>query len=600
MKRAHLVAIAALVLTAGVVTGVVAAATHSNAATIGHAFPEPGSIAASPQTAITVRGISARQVGQVAVTGAKSGQHTGKLSASRDGDGATFTPDNPFQAGEKVSVHTDGKVSGARKGTFDFTVAHLAKPATTKSTPGKATTSSYHSAPDLNPPVVTVKTTGTVFNGLLASAPDEGADGLLLTDDNGQPVWYQPARAGHIVGDLHVGTYRGKQVLVYFDGTEGFGPGNYRGSWHMLNTSYQQIATISAGNGAQADLHDILLRKDGTAVVESYDPVVMDMTKYGGKNRATVLDCEIQQIDVATGAVLFEWHSLDHLRPAESYADLTGPVVDYFHANSLAADPRHPNNVIVSSRHTSQVFALSLKTGKISWRVGGKHPTLKLAAGALDPVDVKGQKLPFSYQHDARLQADGTLTVYDNGNQRLPHHPYSRAASFTLNLRAHTVTENNNKELRHKPDFYGEATGDAEHLPNGDTFISWGTTGKATEYNAQGEPVSEITTPMTYRMLKAPWHAKPKTRPAVATAMRSDSRATAYASWNGATEVGKWEVLAGTNANKLRVVATAKPTGFETAITLPSAASTGYVQIRAVNASGTTLKDSVPTRIVQP
>lgn len=599
MKRAHLVVIAAIVLTAGVVTGVVAEATHSSAATIGHAFPEPGSIAASPQTAITVRGISAKQVGHVTVTGAKSGKHTGKLSASADGDGTTFSPDKPFQAGEKVTVHTDGKISQAHKGTFAFTVAHLAKPAATKSAPGKATTSSYHSAPDLNPPVVSVKTTGTVFNGLLASAPEEGADGLLLTDGNGQPVWYQPAPAGQIVGDLHVATYKGKQVLVYFQGSQGFGPGNYRGSWHMLNSSYQQVATVSAGNGAKADLHDILLRKDGTAVVESYDPVVMDMRKYGGKKNATVLDCEIQQIDVATGAVLFEWHSLDHLGPAESYADLTSQVVDYFHANALAADPRHPNNVIVSSRHLSQVFALNLKTGKIGWRVGGKHPTLTLAKGAADPVDVKGHLLPFSYQHDARLQADGTLTVYDNGNQRSPH-PFSRAASFTLNLRAHTVTENNNKELRHKPDFYGDATGDAEHLPNGDTFVSWGTTGKATEYNAQGQPVSEITTPMTYRMLKAPWHAKPKTRPAVATAMGSNSRATVYVSWNGATEVANWEVLAGTTANNLRVVATAKRSGFETPITLPSAASTGYVQVRAVNAAGTALKDSAPTRIVQP
>jgi hypothetical protein len=599
MKRSHVVVIAAVILAAGVVSGVVVQATHSNAATIGHAFPEPGSIAASPQTAITVRGISAKQVGHVAVTGAVSGKHTGKLSASRDGDGATFTPDTPFQAGEKVTVHTDGKVSGAHKGTFAFTVAHLAKPATAPSTPGKTTTSSYHSAPDLNPPALSVKNNGTVFNGLLASAPDEGADGLLLSDESGQPVWFQPAAPGHVVGDLHVATYKGKQVLVYFDGTEGFGAGNYRGSWHMLNSSYQQIATISAGNGAKADLHDILLRKDGTAVVEAYDPVVMDMRKYGGKKRATVLDCEIQQIDIASGAVLFEWHSLDHLRPAESYADLTGSVVDYFHANTLAADPRHPNNVIVSSRHLSQVFSLNVKTGKIGWRVGGKHPTLTLTKGAVDTLDVNGQQLPFSYQHDARLQADGTLTVYDNGNQRSPH-PFSRAASFTLDLRAHTVTENNGRELRHKPDLYGDATGDFEHLPNGDTFVSWGTTGKATEYNGKGQPVSEITTPMTYRMLKAPWHATPKTRPALATAMRSDSRATVYASWNGATEVASWQVLAGSSSDNLRVVATARRSGFETAITLPAAASTGYVRIRAVNAAGTALKDSATTRIVQP
>ena len=43
---------------------------------------------------------------------------------------------------------------------------------------------------------------------------------------------------------------------------------------------------------------------------------------------------------------------------------------------------------------------------------------------------------------------------------------------------------------------------------------------------------------------------------------------TVYASWNGATEVAEWEVLAGASTGDLQVVATHGRTGFETAIEL--------------------------------
>jgi hypothetical protein len=596
MNRTRVVVVVAVALVAAGGVAAAAQVARSGPSAVEHVYPEPGSIAAAPGTSITVRGISAKKIGTLTVKGSQTGTHAGSLALSRDGDGATFTPKAPFKEGEKVTVRTNAKVAGASHKAYSFTVAHHAEPAAAKTLPTPPASGPYRTRPEMDPPAVKVDTTGVAFNGLLASAPDEGASGLLLSDQTGQPVWFKPATPGHTVGDLHVATFHGKQVLVYFDGTEGFGPGNYRGSWHILNSAYQQIATMSAGNGASADLHDILLRSDGTAIVESYDPVVMDMRKYGGKARATVLDCEIQQIDVATGDVLFEWHSLDHLAPSESYADLTGSVVDYFHANTLAADPQHPNNIIVSARHLSQVFSLSLKTGKIGWRVGGKHPTLHLAKGAVDTVPVGGKQIPFSYQHDARIQSDGTLTVYDNGNQRKPG--FSRMASFTLDLGKHTVTENNGAEIRHKPDLYGDATGDARKLPNGDTFISWGTTGHATEYDADKHVVAEITTSQTYRMFNADWHGAPVTRPSVATAVNADSQTTVYVSWNGATDVASWQVVSGPDATHLKPVTTAKRDGFETAIALPGDAN--YVQVQALNASGTVIGTSISTQILRP
>ncbi|HEX3815331.1 MAG TPA: arylsulfotransferase family protein [Mycobacteriales bacterium] len=452
--------------------------------------------------------------------------------------------------------------------------------------------SAYHSRPDLRPPTLTVRRTAPSDPGLLLSTPQSGRSGLLISDDAGQPVWFKPAGKGRTVGNLRVDTYRGKKVLAYFDGV---GSGYYRGEWHLLDTSYRQIATIAAGDGAQADIHDLLLRPDGTAIIECYTPVTRDLSAEGGSAHTTVLDSEIQQIDVATGKVLFDWHSLDHLPVTESYANLKRSPVDYMHTNTLAADPGNPDNVIVSARHLSQVFALNLKTGKIGWRVGGKHPTLKLTKGAVDPAPVGGQQLPFSFQHDAIVQPDGTLTVFDNGNQRKP--PYSRAASFTLDPAAHTVTEINSAAIRHSPDIYGGAHGSTQKLPGGHTLVSWGTTGRATEYDSRNHPVEEITSTDSYRLLRQPWQATPSGLPAVVAGASAPGKATAYVSWNGATDVTTWQVLAGSTAQTLHTVATVQRAGFETAIAIP--ANSAYVSVRAKNVHGTTIGTSAPVTVRQ-
>ena len=56
-------------------------------------------------------------------------------------------------------------------------------------------------------------------------------------------------------------------------------------------------------------------------------------------------------------------------------------------------------------------------TGKILWTLGGAEDDFHLA---------DGQR--FSHQHHARVQSDGSLTVFDNGNNAHP----TRVISFVL------------------------------------------------------------------------------------------------------------------------------------------------------------------------
>ena len=65
---------------------------------------------------------------------------------------------------------------------------------------------------------------------------------------------------------------------------------------------------------------------------------------------------------------------------------------------------------------------------------------------------------------------------------------------------------------------------------------------------------------------------------------------TVYASWNGATEVASWRVLAGPSTHQLSAVTAAPNAGFETALHTPAAAA--YVQVQALSASGAVLGTS--------
>ncbi len=67
--------------------------------------PAPESGTANPDTQISFLGAPAAQIRGVSVSGASSGAHAGRLAPYSQGDGASFAPDHPFKAGERVSVH---------------------------------------------------------------------------------------------------------------------------------------------------------------------------------------------------------------------------------------------------------------------------------------------------------------------------------------------------------------------------------------------------------------------------------------------------------------------------------------------------------------
>ena len=198
----------------------------------------------------------------------------------------------------------------------------------------------------------------------------------MILGPNGKLIWFHPASISQrlLSTDFRVQTLHGQRVLTWWQGYQNAGSG--RGVGMIYNRHYQRVAVVHAGNGLEMDLHEFLVTPDGTAWLIAASPVSLP-----GMNRP-VIDSVVQQVDIKTGLVMFEWHALDHVGLEESYkygADVPGHVVDPYHMNSISI--AHDGNLVLSMRNTSAVYDVDHRSGQIIWRLGGKDSSFALGAG---------------------------------------------------------------------------------------------------------------------------------------------------------------------------------------------------------------------------
>ena len=580
MGRPALLAVSISLLTAGA----------ASAATVS-VFPIPGSRVASPQTQIAFRGLAARLLGRMQVSGSRSGRHSGRLASDSDGDGASFLPAKAFAPGEQVTVRTGLTILGAAGGTLRFTIAQPAGSIDAmhvnpnRRRPGDAMT--FQSRRDLQPAAIKVLHNSTAAaGGDIFVGPQVGpvTDGPEILDPAGHLVWYDPVPAGSEANNFRVQEYGGRPVLTWWQGYLDLRSGVGTGHDVILNSSYRQIATVQAANGLTADLHEFELTPAGTALITAYFPVYWDTTSLHGSAHHPVLDAVVQEIDVKSGLLLFQWDSLDHVPLQASYLGLPAPTqaFDYFHVNSVHADS--DGSLVVSSRNTWAAYKISRQDGHVIWTLGGKHSSFAMGPGAT-----------FAFQHDVRVDAPGDVrvTVFDDGAGPPSVHSQSRALELRLDLTHRTASLTAN--FTHSPSLLSHFEGGVEPLADGDDFVGWGEQPYFTEFSASGQMVFDARFAQpntTYRAFRSPWSGTPHTLPAVAASSKGRS-STVYASWNGATSVSAWRVLTGARASALRIAGTFPSFGFETQMRVVRRT---YVVVQALDASGRVLGTSDTAR----
>jgi hypothetical protein len=329
------------------------------------------------------------------------------------------------------------------------------------------------------------------------------ANGPEIVNSQGDVVWFKAVPAGEEASDFRVQTYEGQPVLTWWQGT---GLGSLSsGTDYIYNDHYQPIATVNAGNGLSADGHEFLITPQNTALILSYTTATANLTSIGGPSDQTVINGVVQEIDIATGKVLFQWNSEDHVPFSQSEQPLpASPSTpwDWFHINAVKLDTN--GNLLIDGRDTWTTYEVSPQSGNILWQLGGRDSSFKLQAASGQVLDSAGEI--FAWQHDPEALGDDTYTFFDNESSGTPELPYSRAITVKLDpwTKVATLVASDDQ-----PEGLSAASqGNAQTTPERDLIVGWGALPYFSEFSPSGALVFNAEFPAgvnTYRAYQFPW-----------------------------------------------------------------------------------------------
>lgn len=446
---------------------------------------------------------------------------------------------------------------------------------------GSAEVQSFLTRPDLKPPTVkithfsTTDTTPAYFLLTVTNviATDAIQQGLMMIDRQGRLIWFQPISAPLKPFNLNMNSVQGKSALTWWQGelvsSHGTGVGM------SIDSGYNQIQKIRAGRGLQTDLHELYITSRGTVLVTAYQQTNADLTSIGGSASHPVFSGHAQEIDLSSGKVLFDWSSVDHVAIEETYMGKPAgnEVFDYFHINSVGETS--DGNLLISGRNTSALYKVDRQSGAIIWRLGGKKSDFSFGTDA-----------GFHWQHDGRAWSDTMYTVFDNG----ANGSESRSRGLLLSVDESVKSVSLVQEYLHPAAFVSPALGSVTRLDDGRIFVGWGDQPYFSEFDSSGAMLLDGQLPVgvrSYRAFTVDWVGKPSGKPTIVARQNPAGGFVIRASWNGATEIARWQVLGGPSPSRLTTVGDQIWTGFETAIAVNSVGPS--FQALALDSSGNEL-----------
>lgn len=182
--------------------------------------------------------------------------------------------------------------------------------------------------------------------------------------------------------------------------------------------------------------------------------------------------------------VVWTWSSFDHLDNSRFPGTLSLNTakgtddLDWMHANAIVSVD-NGQAVLMSSRSQSWVVKIDLETGVVDW-IFGKEGDFELASGS------------WMYnQHAPEWEVDGSLLVYDNGNER-PEGPSTRVVRYALDQENRSAEEIWSWDCPQ----YTSRVGDANLLGNGNVLVTQGAPNNnrpsILEVNPHGEVVWQL------------------------------------------------------------------------------------------------------------
>jgi hypothetical protein len=329
------------------------------------------------------------------------------------------------------------------------------------------------------------------------------ANGPEILDRAGNTVWFHAIPQGQTAADFRAQRYRGRPVLTWWQGT-GLG-GLASGTDYIYDDHYQPLTTVNAGNGLSADGHEFLITPQNTALILAYTTATADLTSIGGPANQTVIDGVVQEIDIATGRVLFQWNSADHVPYSQSEQPLPaspGIPWDWFHINAVHLDG--DGNLLIDARNTWTTYKVDRRRGNIIWQLGGKASSFTVTAAPGQALDSAGEI--FAWQHDPESLGGGLYTWFDNESTGTALFPTSRAVTVRLDERrrvATLVASDDQPEGLAAP-----SQGNAQTTADGSVFVGWGALPYFSEFAPNGALLFNAQFPAgvnSYRAYLLPW-----------------------------------------------------------------------------------------------
>ncbi|MQG76630.1 MAG: aryl sulfotransferase [SAR202 cluster bacterium] len=298
-----------------------------------------------------------------------------------------------------------------------------------------------------------------------------GSDRVNLIDLDGKVVhnWTPPSLVQPYYGFMRP---NGNLSLRCQSGEEQWGFGG--ASATIVELDWDSNVIWRYDNPAIHHDHEIL--RNGNTMVIGWEPLARELVAkiQGGSVAPGEEDHEVVSDYLRElapdGSTAWEWHGSDHLDPAHEVICALEGRHEWTHCNGVTE--LQDGNLLLSFRQTSTILIIDKPTGDVNWRFGPGE---------------------FSHQHNPTELENGNFLVFDNGEHRIRGSCYSRVVE--LDPKTNEIVW----QYRGDPPLSLFSTGisGAQRLPNGNTLICDGRTGRLVEVTTEGEIVWEYMNPET-------------------------------------------------------------------------------------------------------
>ncbi len=333
-----------------------------------------------------------------------------------------------------------------------------------------------------------------------------GGGYTMLLDAVGDVVWYRRLNPGDLRqlpnGNLFYNFQGGAVEATLL--------GEVVRAWHPANTAStplpDSIEVDSTDNHPVLFHHEVYPTEFGTVLtLDRVDRLVQgyptsDTDPEAPTADTVVVDEPLVEFDLETGDILHYYSLVDMLDPRRIGYNSVAPTppcparnpeckADWVHDNAIIHDSSD-DTYIVSLRHQDAVIKVRRATGELVWILGNHHGwSPEFEPYLLTPV---GSPFEWQYhQHAPFITPEGTLLLFDNGNNRAmpfevdpdtgePVEPiadadnYSRAVEYLIDTENMTVRQVWESKGNAGVDIYTRFQSDADWMPEtGNVLITF-------------------------------------------------------------------------------------------------------------------------------